>query len=283
MLSVSNLEKLIAPGAVDMPGTLSARLTPLLAPVADAAVPEGTREQTGCLLASAACSSVERTEVDFGNPNAAYYQVELTLADGSKVFARLIEPRGICRPWEKTPLVLMFHDAARPVRGWHHMTRFAALGCAVLALDEGVPSIENVEAAFNSLVVPALALAHAASSLDGIDRTRVYTWGEGLGGALALAVAAIMPSQIARCAVCNPMPLDLTRGSSSINLIAWAPRISCATLIGTGLRDEIAPTEACAQLAHRLGGNAELIAYPEHAHERINEFENKVLSFLASE
>lgn len=283
MLHASNLETLIAARAVDMPGTVSARLAPLLTPPASVEVPQGVREQADCLLASAACTAVERIEVDFGNPCAEYYRLELTLADGSKVRARLIEPRGVCRPTAEAPLVLMFHDAGRPVRGWHHMTRFAAIGCVVLALEGDIYPLENVEAAFNLLVVPALALAHAGLSLEGIDRTRVYAWGEGLGGALALAIAAIMPDQVARCAVCNPMPLDLMRGSSAINLVAWAPRMRCDLLLGTGLRDELAPTEACVHLAHRAGGIAELIAYPEHAHERINEFENKVLSFLASE
>lgn len=283
MLSTSNLKALIAPVAIDMPGTTSGRLAPLLAPPVDITVPEGAREQADCLLASAAVESVETHEVDFGNPCATYHQVELTLTDGFKVSARLIEPQGICRPRAEVPLVLMLHDAGRPVRGWHHMTRFAAIGCAVLALDGGEHASENAEAAFSSLIVPALALVRVGSELPGIDPARVYTWGEGLGGALALAVAAIMPDRIARCAACSPMPLDFTRGSSAVNLVAWAPRVQCAVLLGTGLRDEVAPTEACIGFAHRTGGDTQLIAYPEHAHERINEFENKVLSFLASE
>ena len=109
------------------------------------------------------------------------------------------------------------------------MTRFAAIGCAVLALDGGEHASENAEAAFSSLIVPALALVRVGSELPGIDPARVYTWGEGLGGALAFAVAAIMPDRIARCAACNPMPLDFTRGSSAVNLVAWAPRVPCCS------------------------------------------------------
>ena len=283
MLSASNFDALITPAAACMPDTVSARLAPLResglrpAPAADVA------DACARLRAAAAVADATMTPLDLGSPCASYAVCSLTLADGTHAQARLITPKGTCRVEEQVPLVVMYHDADRPVRGWHHMTRFAAIGCAVLALDEGVPGFDSLEDSLCALAAPALALVEVARSLEGIDQSRIYTWGEGLGGALAALVATVRPDDIACCAVCNPLPLDASVESAGASLLDLAPRMSCPLLVGTGLRDELASTELCAQLAHACGGEAELIVYPEHAHERINDFENKVLSFFATE
>ena len=67
----------------------------------------------------------------------------------------------------------MFHDAGRPVRGWHHMTRFVALGYAVFALEN------RAEADAQTQFADAQAAARAALSLP--TTLNLIAWGEGLG------------------------------------------------------------------------------------------------------
>ena len=43
------------------------------------------------------------------------------------------------------------------------------------------------------LVDDALAMAGIARTLEGVDASRIVTWGEGLGGRLSLACAALVP------------------------------------------------------------------------------------------
>ena len=281
MLSASNLDVLITPAAVCMPDTVSARLAPLREYGLRPALAADVNDVCARLRAAAAVADAAMTPLAFGNPCASYAVCDFSLADGTSAQARFIMPQGVCRVEEQVPLVVMYHDADRPVRGWHHMTRFAAIGCAVLALDGGVSSLECAAEALESLTIPALALVNVARTLDGIDQSRIYAWGEGLGGACAVLAASVFASDIARCAVCNPLPLDASVKPAGTSLLDLASRMSCPLLVGTGLRDELASTELCAQLAHVSGGEAELIVYPEHAHERINDFENKVLSFFA--
>lgn len=282
MLSASNLDALITPAAACMPDTVSARLASLREHGSRPMPAVDVADACARLRAAAAVADATLTPLDLGNPCASYAVCDVALADGTHVQARLIAPRGVYRVADQVPLVVMYHDADRPVRGWHHMTRFAAIGCAVLALDEGVLGFDSLEDSLRALVAPALALIEVARSLEGIDQSRVYTWGEGLGGALAALAATVCPDGIARCAVCNPLPLDASVESAGASLLDLAPRMRCPLLVGTGLRDELATTELCVQLAHVSGGEAELTVYPEHAHERINDFENNVLSFFAA-
>lgn len=279
MAVTSNLETLIAPGLVGVSGTVSARLSACQAYVDVVAVPEDMDERLAELVASARPVAARCEAVALGNPCARYADVEVELADGTCVHARLIEPTGSCRMSERVPLVLMFHDAGRPVRGWHHMTRFTALGYAVLALDAGVIPADDAAKAYPEFVRRALAVAQAYLGTSGVDAERICTWGEGLGGALAIAVAAALPERIAKCAACAAYPAD--RGVPAyLDPVALASRLQAELLLGSGLRDEVANTETQMTIANNAAGPARLVVYPEHAHERINEFENEVLRFI---
>ena len=66
------------------------------------------------------------TPVELGNPCGSYAELSLAGMDGEPIRARLVKPAGE----GPHPVILMFHDANRGVRGWHHMTRFVALGYA---------------------------------------------------------------------------------------------------------------------------------------------------------
>ena len=81
-------------------------------------------------LAAKPCA-FDMAKVEMFNSVAEYYELRLTATDGAALRARYICPvKG-----ETVPTVLMFHDYGRGIRGWHHMTRYAALGFAVLALE----------------------------------------------------------------------------------------------------------------------------------------------------
>ena len=70
---------------------------------------------------------VER--LPFQNAQAAYQQWSVPAPNGREIRARYIRPARE----GAFPTVLMFHDLGRGVRGWHHMTRFVALGYGRLA------------------------------------------------------------------------------------------------------------------------------------------------------
>lgn len=79
----------------------------------------------------------------------------------------------------------MYHDLNRGVRGWHHITRFLALGFGVVA-PEAEPfradwKVQPAQAAFRQRYLDALAVAKAALALPWVDTGRVYTFGEGFG------------------------------------------------------------------------------------------------------
>ena len=78
--------------------------------------------------AAALHPAVSCAPVTFGNPCGVYERLTVTF-DGRSVTARVIRPAadGV------HPLLLMYHDLNRGVRGWHHITRFLVLGFGVVS------------------------------------------------------------------------------------------------------------------------------------------------------
>lgn len=283
MMVKTNMRDLIDPVAAAMPGTVSARLRAMCEPPE---APLGARPAAfEGLTDGSVPQGLEIEPVALGNPCAAYARLSfdrpaLESEHAGRIFARFIRPAGTARASDLAPLVLMFHDAGRPVRGWHHMTRFAALGYAVLAL-EGDPHIDRGDAAaLSALAADALALARVAFELPGIDPERICAWGDGVGGALAVHVNARSGGRIVKTVTCGLYPVSSDDAPVSLDVMALASLMRGELLMGIGLRDELASPEANAALAHASGAEATFIVYPEHAHERINEFENAALRFL---
>ena len=212
---------------------------------------------------------------DFANPFARYSEVSFELG-GDVVHGRLIEPYGRARASELVPLCLMFHDIDRPVRGWHHMTRFAAMGYAVLALDDEMIGSSDLQQgitspAFVERVRWGCALAKVARNLDGMDPDRIFAWGEGLGGGVALAVSALDERGLACTAVANPLPGGLEALSS---------RVRGSVLMGTSLMDTVSDPKDQFAVFNGLECDRRHIIYAKYAHERINAFENEVVDFF---
>lgn len=75
--------------------------------------------------AAALHPAVSCAPVTFGNPCGVYERLTVTFG-GCSVTTRVIRPAadGV------HPLLLMYHDLNRGVRGWHHITRFLARASA---------------------------------------------------------------------------------------------------------------------------------------------------------
>lgn len=231
---------------------------------------------------------VIRTRVPFCNETAIYEQMQITHEHGT-IYARVIRPteKNIC------PTVLMYHDLGRGIRGWHHMTRFIALGYAVVALQAEPSSFDwqqNPEAAgFENRYRDALILADCTLGLPFVDRDRITTWGEGFGGALAIAAAAMLPVTV-KCAALNPMPADLRTVCAAeeavlnrldyVDAANFAPLIRGEVLLGICLMDAIALPEGQYAVFNRLTCSRNAKVYPKYAHERVNFFENEFVNFL---
>lgn len=268
----SNVDELIVPGLAGIPGTVSSRLAEyrdwhgnVHADVSDLETCASNLEIQGLAI----------TAIDFANPCARYSEVSFELG-GYVVHGRLIEPVGRARVSECVPLCLMFHDIDRPVRGWHHMTRFAAMGYAVLALDDDVAGADDLQRgiaspAFVERVRWGCAMAKVARDFDGIDPGRIFACGEGLGGGVALAVSALDTCGLVSTAVANPLPGGLEALSS---------RVRGSVLMGTSLMDAMSDPKGQFAVFNGLECDRRHIIYAKYAHERINAFENEVVDFF---
>ncbi len=268
----SNVDELIVPELVEIPGTVSSRLAEYRDWHGD--VQAGASDLEACAL-DLEIQGLTITAIDFANPYARYSEVSFELGN-DVVHARLIEPVGRARVSELVPLCLMFHDIDRPVRGWHHMTRFAAMGYAVLALDDDVVGTGDLQRgiaspAFVERVHWGRAMAKVARDLDGIDPDRIFAWGEGLGGGIALAVSALDGQGLACTAIANPLPGGLEALSS---------RVRGSVLMGTSLMDAVSDPKGQFAVFNGLECDRRHIIYAKYAHERINAFENEVVDFF---
>ena len=101
---------------------------------------------------------VQLAPVPFANPCGVYEQLTVTYP-GRTVTARVIRPAAAGRH----PLLLLYHDLNRSVRGWHHMTRFLALGFGTVALEaepyKGDWQAKPAQADFRTRYLDALAVA----------------------------------------------------------------------------------------------------------------------------
>ena len=101
----------------------------------------------------------------------------------------------------------MFHDWGIPARGWHHISRFCALGYGALQLENPCITPEMDEPI--SLYEVALLVCEYAKILDEVDEKKLFGWGDGLGGGLAFACGSLNPDNFISLASCNPMVSDL--------------------------------------------------------------------------
>lgn len=171
---------------------------------------------------------VRREPAGFDTPVATYERLTFAAADGAELHARYVCPRGAGGADRggagapRVPTVVMTHDVTCGPRGWHHLTRFAAIGNAVVELErrpwsgDVCAGWEQGPAALQMtrLIEDMARTAQAAASLPRTDVARLSAWGEGLAGALAIDAAAALDAcdgavRLRRVAALNPMPADV--------------------------------------------------------------------------
>ena len=158
-----------------------------------------------CRLGTAvplAPDAVRREPAGFDTPVATYERLTFAAADGAELHARYVCPRGAGGADRggagapRVPTVVMTHDVTCGPRGWHHLTRFAAIGHAVVELErrpwsgDVCAGWEQGPAALQMarLIEDVARTAQAAATLARTDAARLSAWGEGLAGALAIDV-----------------------------------------------------------------------------------------------
>lgn len=180
------------------------------------------------MAAPLAPDAVRREPAGFDTPVATYERLTFAAADGAELHARYVCPRGAGGADRggagapRVPTVVMTHDVTCGPRGWHHLTRFAAIGNAVVELErrpwsgDVCAGWERGPAALQMtrLIEDMARTAQAAASLPRTDVARLSAWGEGLAGALAIDAAAALDAcdgavRLRRVAALNPMPADV--------------------------------------------------------------------------
>lgn len=209
--------------------------------------------------------------VPFQNAAAVYQQLTFQATDGHTLTARYIRPAGE-GPF---PTLFFFHDLGRSCRGWHHMTRFVALGYAVAALQNRTDPQNFQE--LRQCYRDALSLCKAVCALSETDSGHLATWGEGFGGGLAIAAAALL-GENTRCAALHPMPTELD--DPYLDVENFSSQLTGSLLLGTALMDTVACPEGQYAAFHRAACEKRHLVYPKYAHERINAFENQHIQFL---
>ena len=120
--------------------------------------------------------------------------------------------------------------------------------------------------------IPTLADLSLPATLN------LMTWGEGLGGTLAIAAAAKQPAHVVKCAAQNP----LCTGAYA-DCAQYAAQLACPLLMGTSGMDTVAPPSAQDAVFDAATCAKKRYVYAKYIHERINAFEDRVLAFFHPE
>lgn len=269
--------------------------------------------------------------VIFPGEKLRYYRISVKAVDGCVLRAKYI-----CPDTEKRfPTEVVFHDYPQASRGWFYLGRYAAIGRGVLApdcrgqggeSDSGFcgkgptaygPMFNGLEDVVDNmylcrLIEDAFLWITVAEALPYVDKEELTVYGEGQGGGLAVACAALYP-EIRKCGAHYPMlcdykrvwEIDFDEGAyeglryffcwrdplhereeelfkklSYVDVKNFAPMVKAKTLMSTGLLDRVSPPSAQFSVFNGLQCEKQHLIYPKHGHERNNFFENEHLKFL---
>lgn len=274
---------------------------------------------------------VEQEKIHFEGQRLLYFKITVKALDGA-----LLRAKYICPDKEGVfPVAVHFHDYPGASKGWFYLGRYAALGWSVLAPDcRGQGGESEAGAAGKGpgaygplfsgledtvehmylyrLLEDSLLWIRVLKTLPSVDKENISVYGEGQGGGLSVACAA-MYEEIQKCAVHYPMLCDYKRvwdkdfdsnGYEGLNyFFRWhdplherekeifdklayvdvknfAPYVKGQVLMSTGLQDRVSPPSAQFALFHGLECKKSHLVYPKHGHELNNFFENEYLRFL---
>lgn len=168
-----------------------------------------------------------------------YEEVLFVADDGQEIPGRFIAPR-LMAP---AGVVLELHDVGRGMRGWHHLSRWLPLGCAVLSFERR-PWHEDLTEGYEPFSPDPARLAFVRQIKDATEAfllaqelapdVPALIFGEGLGAGLGLAAGVLgelAGAAPAALALLNPVPGDagcvLAAGAPegpSASIVAWARR-----------------------------------------------------------
>lgn len=164
---------------------------------------------------------------------------------------------------------------------------------------------------YRNVFLDAYLLSTIVMQLPAIDTSKMISYGKGQGGAIALAVAVLNP-RIKKCSMLYPLLCDIkeayqqaTQGMYKeltyyfrmqdashqkedviyqkldyIDMINFAPNVTCEVLMGSALRDQVAPHSCQTNVFNRILTPKKQIVFPTYEHERINFFENENMKFM---
>lgn len=155
-------------------------------------------------------------EAGIASPVAVYEELRYAGADGTPLKARCVRPRNIAGP---VPVVFSFYDDGRAPRGWHRLTRWVALGYAVVQPERRFWSGDITEGwqrgagglTLGRLVEDAALCISCVHELPFADEERLMVYGEGLGAGIALgamAMAGMAGFDVRNACLLNPLPAD---------------------------------------------------------------------------
>lgn len=274
---------------------------------------------------------IEEERTEFRGRKISYSRISIRSMDQVLLRAKYIRPKNKAG----FPVVIQFHDYPMASRGWLHLSRYGALGFGVLAPDsrgqggesesgrsgrgptaggalfEGILDAPEKMYLYH-LIEDAFLWIEAAKRLHGADGGALSVYGEGQGGGLAIACAAMFP-EIKKCAAHYPMLCDYkrvwemdfdTNGYEGLKyFFRWhdpmhewekeifdklalmdvknfAPMVKAKVLMSTGLKDMVSPPSAQFAVFNGLDCEKRHLVYPKHGHELNNFFENEYLKFL---
>lgn len=259
------------------------------------------------------------------SPLAHYEQLRFKALDGVELVVRMLTPKTALHAGSPQadslhtnyPTVLYFHDMNQGPRGWTHLTRWIALGYRVVMLEQRLWSHDiafDGGAQFWTLIQDAILTFELVCRLPQTKTTQLALVGEGTGAGLALDLAGIMGSRVAKLAVLNPCPTDLQtawqtcatipvyagihrhfrhtdpqatqadtlfKQLAPLDCMTYAPQVTAETLFGIGQLGQEDQVSSLEKLYNLVGStHKQLVSYPKWGYERINDFEDEILQFM---
>lgn len=269
----------------------------------------------------------------FSASGADCFDLWFTSVGGARIYAKYLRPRS---PGPH-PLVLQFHGYSGNSGDWFDKLGWPASGQAIAAMDvrgqggksedpggvlgttlrghivRGLDDPDPDHLAYRQVFLDTVQLARVVLDFAEIDQSRVSTYGQSQGGALALACAALEP-RITRCAPVFPFLCDYQRvwemdqakeayfeltyffrmfdprherESEIFEKLGYidcqhlAPRIKAEVLMFTGLMDAICPPSTQFAAFNKITSKKDVVIYPDFGHENLPGMIDRVFGFIA--
>lgn len=273
----------------------------------------------------------EVTEADFRVEGMTLYHLTFTGIGGVTVHAKWAKPH---QPTGQA--VVMFHGYGVDSGDWLDKVAYAKEGIHVFAMDcrgqgglsedtivtigptvrghiiRGLKDKDPKNLYYRAVFLDTAQLVKIIQTIEGIDPQRIGSYGQSQGGALALAVASLVP-EIKKTYSVYPFlsdykrawEMDVTNSAYEelsfyfrnvdpmhqfeeetflklgyIDLHHLAPRIESDVIMVTGMRDNICPPSTQFAVFNHLTTKKTHRLYPEHGHEYIPHHADEAFQFF---